>query len=210
MPAIIFELWDMFWNVHYWPKIVWWLDVIGSLAYVTQSMVDSYKGHRITGSLASQSKAVFGQSQIVIPVTDCDPSHRLWSQPQIKVWHLLDWPPLGPWWTCLSTMDSVVCGWTLMSGVRSHAVHLRSHDMHLRMRVSLWYLLEATSCRIWSDIWLRLCSLILRPLPFSLVLKTVYVIPRDHNHSVWEWGHVYLECSIATCRLLLFSLESRV
>ena len=202
MPAIIFELWDMFWNVHYWPKIVWWLDVIGSLAYVTQSMVNFYKGHRITGSLASQSKAVLD-------------SHRLWSQSQIKVWHLLDWPPLGPWWTCLATMDSVVCGWTvncLMSGVRSHAVRLRSHDMHLRMRASLWYLLEATSFRIWSEIWLRLCRLILRPLPFSLVLKAVYmyVIPRDHNHSVWEWGHVYLECSSATCRLLLFSLESRV
>jgi len=70
MPAIIFELWDMFWNVHYWPKIVWWLDAIGSLAYITQLMVDFYKGHRVTGSLASQSKAVFGQSQIVIPAAD--------------------------------------------------------------------------------------------------------------------------------------------
>lgn len=63
-------------------KIVWWLDVIGSLAYVTQSMVDFYKGHRVTGSLASQSQAVFWQSQIVIPVAD-------------QRWHLLDWPPLG-------------------------------------------------------------------------------------------------------------------
>jgi len=193
MPAIIFELWDMLWNVHYWPKIVWWLDVIGSLAYVTQLMVDFYKGHRVTGSLASQSKAVFGRSQIVIPAAD-----QSVALPRL-------------------TTPGSLMNMSVYNGQCSVWLNCELFDVRSEVTCSApeipWHALEDEGISLISLGGYLMPNMIEAMLSHSQAttiqsVKAVYVIPRDQNHSVSEWCHVYLECSIA--RLLLFSLESRV